>query len=290
MCRIRWPTRCTGAAPDFGPAVGDVLAAIAAEGRGALVLLGEAQRRRGRAGAHPRTAGRRRRTAQGALAEWRRNGAGAQILADLGLGKLRVLGTPRKQVGLAGFGLEVVSTSNWPRALNCAPAAAHATAHPHIHEAHSKATCAPPAGARFAIIASRWNPRITDALVDGARQAFAGQRRRRRRRSTWCACPAPGNCPWPPRSWRAAGKHAAIVALGCVVRGDTRHYEHVADRLRRRPDARVARLSACRCSTACSRSSDSRTPKHAPAAATATRAKKRRWPRSKWPTCWSKLP
>jgi 3,4-dihydroxy 2-butanone 4-phosphate synthase/GTP cyclohydrolase II len=44
----------------------------------------------------------------GAVAEWRRNGAGAQILADLGLGKLRVVGTPRRQVGLAGYGLDVV--------------------------------------------------------------------------------------------------------------------------------------------------------------------------------------
>ena len=44
------------------------------------------------------------------MGQWRRNGAGAQILADLGLGKLRVLGTPRRQIGLAGYGLEIVET------------------------------------------------------------------------------------------------------------------------------------------------------------------------------------
>ena len=48
-------------------------------------------------------------TAAGAgPADWRRNGVGAQILADLGARKIRVLGTPRRQVALAGFGLEVV--------------------------------------------------------------------------------------------------------------------------------------------------------------------------------------
>lgn len=39
---------------------------------------------------------------------WRQLGLGAQILADLGARKLRVLGTSRKLVGLAGFGLDVV--------------------------------------------------------------------------------------------------------------------------------------------------------------------------------------
>src|SRR5690606_12000645 len=101
---------------DFGPAIDDVLAAIAREGRGALVVLGEAQ---GTATAQAEALLARIRQPHGApatpptgrggeLAEWRRNGAGSQILADLGLGKLRVLGTPRRQVGLAGYGLEVV--------------------------------------------------------------------------------------------------------------------------------------------------------------------------------------
>ncbi|RNF84305.1 3,4-dihydroxy-2-butanone-4-phosphate synthase [Montanilutibacter psychrotolerans] len=100
---------------DFGPAVGDVLATIAREGRGALVLLGDnvgpdallarirQQPQTGEPGPSDTARG-----AGHALAEWRRNGAGGQILADLGLAKLRVLGTPRKQIGLAGFGLEVV--------------------------------------------------------------------------------------------------------------------------------------------------------------------------------------
>jgi 3,4-dihydroxy 2-butanone 4-phosphate synthase/GTP cyclohydrolase II len=92
--------------PDFGPAVGDVLARIAREGCGALVLLGESQSadavlaRIRELPEEPRRGG--------AFAEWRRNGAGSQILADLGYGRLRVLGTPRRQVGLAGYGLEVV--------------------------------------------------------------------------------------------------------------------------------------------------------------------------------------
>lgn len=41
--------------------------------------------------------------------DWRATGTGAQILADLGVKKLRVLGnSPKKYLGLSGYGLEVV--------------------------------------------------------------------------------------------------------------------------------------------------------------------------------------
>ncbi len=93
---------------DFGPATGEVLARLAAEDAGALVLLDDPrdpqallERIRAPHAASP-APGRRGRTG-----EWRRNGAGSQILHDLGFGRLRVLGTPRRQVGLAGFGLEI---------------------------------------------------------------------------------------------------------------------------------------------------------------------------------------
>jgi 3,4-dihydroxy 2-butanone 4-phosphate synthase/GTP cyclohydrolase II len=42
-----------------------------------------------------------------AAADWRMTGTGARILADLGVHKLKVLGTQKKYVGLSGFDLEV---------------------------------------------------------------------------------------------------------------------------------------------------------------------------------------
>src|SRR5690606_20403459 len=81
--------------PDFGPAVGDVLAMIAAEGRGALVLLDGGQtadallERLHAADDLPEGGSGVAPARGGALLEWRRNGAGSQILADIGLGRLR---------------------------------------------------------------------------------------------------------------------------------------------------------------------------------------------------------
>ena len=83
-------------------------------------------------------------------------------------------------------------------------------------------------GARFAILASRWNPRITDALVAGARKALA-ENGVGEDRVDVVRVPGAWELPLAAERIAAAKGHAAIVALGCVVRGDTRHFEHIAD-------------------------------------------------------------
>lgn len=82
--------------------------------------------------------------------------------------------------------------------------------------------------ARFAIIASRWNARIVDALVAGARASLGGNGVAE---TAIDVIRVPGAWEIPVAAARlgTAGRHAAIIALGCVIRGDTRHYEQVAD-------------------------------------------------------------
>ncbi|MDO5506267.1 MAG: 6,7-dimethyl-8-ribityllumazine synthase [Pseudoxanthomonas suwonensis] len=82
--------------------------------------------------------------------------------------------------------------------------------------------------ARFAIIASRWNPRITDALVAGARKAFADHGVGEAAVDV-VRVPGAWEIPVAAVQLANAGRHSALVALGCVVRGDTRHFEQVAD-------------------------------------------------------------
>jgi 3,4-dihydroxy 2-butanone 4-phosphate synthase/GTP cyclohydrolase II len=83
--------------------VSESLAAIEREGYGVIVLLNCAQSDEALA-AHladsaPRAAGR--------SADLRNYGIGAQILRDLGVGRMRLMAAPRKMPSMAGFGLEV---------------------------------------------------------------------------------------------------------------------------------------------------------------------------------------
>ncbi|HSR64952.1 MAG TPA: 6,7-dimethyl-8-ribityllumazine synthase, partial [Xanthomonadaceae bacterium] len=67
------------------------------------------------------------------------------------------------------------------------------------------------------------------ALVAGARKVFADHGVQADAIDV-VRVPGAWELPMVAAELAAAGRHAAILALGCVVRGDTRHYEHVADR------------------------------------------------------------
>ncbi|MEO6173472.1 MAG: 3,4-dihydroxy-2-butanone-4-phosphate synthase [Arenimonas sp.] len=89
---------------DLSLSAHQAMAAIAKENNGVLVVLSEPQTSEQLLAQITEQDGH----AATKIKQWRQNGAGAQILSDLGLSKLRVLGTPRRQVALAGFGLEVI--------------------------------------------------------------------------------------------------------------------------------------------------------------------------------------
>ena len=90
---------------DLGLTVTAALRRVADEGRGVVVVLREGDDDEALLDA---LAGVASRVKPDPVREWRRHGLGAQVLADLGVRHLRVLGTPRRLVGLAGFDLDVV--------------------------------------------------------------------------------------------------------------------------------------------------------------------------------------
>jgi len=94
---------------DLGVTITGALRHIAEAERGVVVVLAAAQQGESLLARLQKNDSAKSVTATSATpAEWRNNGLGAQILADLGVHKLRVLGTPKRFLGLAGFGLEVV--------------------------------------------------------------------------------------------------------------------------------------------------------------------------------------
>ena len=86
----------------------------------------------------------------------------------------------------------------------------------------------PHRNARFAIIASRWNPGIVDPMLAAARETLR-QHGVAEADTDVLRVPGAWELPVAAATAAATGNYAALVALGCVVRGDTRHYEHVAD-------------------------------------------------------------
>jgi 6,7-dimethyl-8-ribityllumazine synthase len=84
----------------------------------------------------------------------------------------------------------------------------------------------PPLG-RYAVVAARFNSLVVDALCAGAVETL---RRHGVPDAAIDVYKVPGSFELPFVAGRlaAANSHAAVIALGCIIRGDTDHYDHVA--------------------------------------------------------------
>ncbi len=83
-----------------------------------------------------------------------------------------------------------------------------------------------PAG-RFAIVASRFNALVTEALWTGCRDTLVRHGLPEDRLDlVWV--PGSFEIPLLARKLAASGRYAAVICLGCVIRGETGHYDHVA--------------------------------------------------------------
>jgi 6,7-dimethyl-8-ribityllumazine synthase len=85
----------------------------------------------------------------------------------------------------------------------------------------------PPSLPRVAVIVSRYNPSVTDRLHEGA---LAEYERRGGQASDAEVFEAPGAFELPVLAMAAAraGRFGALVVLGCIVRGQTRHDRYIA--------------------------------------------------------------
>jgi 6,7-dimethyl-8-ribityllumazine synthase len=83
------------------------------------------------------------------------------------------------------------------------------------------------AGLRFAVLVARFNAIITEPLLDGAVDALL---RSGANEADVVVFRTPGSYELPMLADRvlATGKFDAVVALGCLIRGDTIHFDLIA--------------------------------------------------------------
>ena len=82
------------------------------------------------------------------------------------------------------------------------------------------------AGLRFAVVVSHFNSFITDRLLRGALDALEGTGARREEIEI---LPVPGSFEIPLTAKKLAlgGRFDSIICIGCVLRGETSHYDYV---------------------------------------------------------------
>lgn len=85
---------------------------------------------------------------------------------------------------------------------------------------------------RFAIVVARFNSFITERLLDGAQLALR-QSGAHQNDITVVRVPGSFEIPTASRQLASSGKYDAIVCIGCLLRGDTLHYDVIANEVTR---------------------------------------------------------
>ncbi|UDY36212.1 6,7-dimethyl-8-ribityllumazine synthase [Dermatobacter hominis] len=89
-------------------------------------------------------------------------------------------------------------------------------------EAHVDGT-----GRRIGIVCARWNEVVTGRLLRGARETLAA-RGVADEDVDLAWVPGAFELPLAAKVMAGTGRYDAVIAIGCVIRGDTAHFEYVA--------------------------------------------------------------
>ena len=82
-------------------------------------------------------------------------------------------------------------------------------------------------GLRVAVVCGRFNSHVTLRLLDGVRRGLAGAGVAEADvREVWV--PGAFEIPLTARTFATTGRWDAVVCIGCVIRGETAHFEYVA--------------------------------------------------------------
>src|SRR4051812_31960152 len=81
--------------------------------------------------------------------------------------------------------------------------------------------------ARFALVVAEFNSFITSKLAEGAVECIL-RHGGKEGQVVQVMVPGAFEIPTVAREVAKTGKYSAVICLGCVIRGETDHYEHVA--------------------------------------------------------------
>ncbi len=83
-------------------------------------------------------------------------------------------------------------------------------------------------GKKFALVVSRFNDFITGKLVEGAMDALT-RHGAEESRIDMVRVPGAFEIPVVCKKLAASKKYDAVIALGCVIKGDTPHFDYIAN-------------------------------------------------------------